>query len=472
MSYTPRTAQLSYFLGMFVKLRWIAAGSSAVVIAFCQFVLGFDLPYGPLYGVVAAILSYNFFFFLYREKETHYSPNDECTPARHRRALAVALTQTTFDQIALFLLLHFSGGLENPFVLLFLLHVVIAGLLYEPFAVALAAFNVSFAVFALGVTEKLGLLQHHHVFELLGDVEAMDNWLFVLGLPAALTLVVVVLSAFMVVIMNERSRRRDQILALARERERQNAKLLRVDNMRRGLLAVATHDLKAPLAAVSSYLQTLSGGYTGSLTDKQLEIVERCQTRVDGLTKFIADILSLTAVERGEIREDLRFAEFSPLVSRVLEDHRVSAQSKDQRLRLSVADGLPEVLLAPERITQVIENLISNAIKYTPEGKDIDVGIETTSEWLVLSVADQGIGISAEDQSSLFQDFFRAPSVKKSHEGTGLGLSVARRIVAAHAGVIEVSSEPGHGSIFKVKLPLDNRALRRDSMVSILPSIE
>ncbi|MCU0662506.1 MAG: HAMP domain-containing histidine kinase [Myxococcota bacterium] len=466
---SPRTMELSYFLHMFIKLRWGAAASTAAVLACCQLILGFDLPYMALYGVVIGICVYNIALTFFVEQDRGFSPEAEFTRARHRRALVVALTQTTLDQIALFLLLHFSGGLENPFVLLFLLHVVIAGLLYEAFAVALAAFNVALAVFALGVTEKLGWLHHYHVRELLGDVEAVSNWLFVLGLPAALTLVVMVLSAFMVVIMNERSRRRDQIITLAKDRARQNAKLMRVDKLRRGLLAVATHDLKAPLAAVSSYLQTLAAGYAGPINEKQGEILERCKARVDGLSRFIADILSLTAVERGEIRENLRFADLAPLLTHVVDDYLVRATEKNQQLRLVIADDLPKVLLAPDRMAQLLENLVSNAIKYTPKGKEIEIKAESTQEWLVLSVKDQGIGISAEDQAKLFADFFRSSAVKKDYEGTGLGLSMVRRIVQAHAGEIEVHSEPGQGSTFTVRLPRDSRAYRRDSVLSILP---
>lgn len=469
---SPRPIQLDYFLWLFVRLRWVAAGSTAAVLAFCQFILGFDLPYSELYQVVVAIVLYNAAFRVFIKKNKQYKPTEECLPAHHRRSLRLALQQTFLDQLALFLLLHFAGGLENPFVLLFLLHVVLAGLLYEPFAVAAAATSASLAIFALGILEHLGVLHHYHVYDLLGDMEAVDSWMFVLVLPGSLTLVMVVLTMFMVMVMNEWSRRRDLILELVKDRERQNFKLMRVDQLRRGLLAVATHDLKAPLAAVSSYLQTISAGYVGPINDKQQEIIDRCLTRLAGLSKFIADILSLTAVERGEIRENLRFADFAPLVAQTVDNFRGRAQEKNQQLQLTVEDNLPQVLIAPERMMQVLENLVSNAIKYTPNEKSIQVSIESSDEWLILRIVDQGIGISEEDQAKLFQDFFRASSVRKEYEGTGLGLSMARRIVAAHGGKVEVASEYGKGSTFTVLLPRDSRAQRRDSKVSILPGFD
>lgn len=449
----PRTLSLCYFLILFIKVRWAAVvvGFSLISVAW---IWGVELPYPALYASVAAVAIYNFFLSRYTKCDVDFvfatNRFEPSLPGSRRNAMA----QIVLDVTALFALLSFSGGLENPFVLFFLFHVVIAGMLLEPFRALLATVYVSILLFALGVCEAGGFIEYHP-FGLLGPhMNPLNNPWFVFGLPALLSFTAFVLSGFTVIIMTEKSRQRDQVIVLTDDLERKNAKLLKLDEMRRNLLAIASHDLKSPLAAVSSYLMTVKAGYAGEVTGKQKEILERCLGRLEGLQQFVSDVLSWTSIERGELLQDIRPTDAGEVLVRVGEFYAERAEGKNIRLELNVESDLPLIEASKERLAQVFENLLSNAVKYTLENGRVSVTLSKKEDFLVLEVADTGIGMSEEDKARLFEDFFRSPKVKKEFEGTGLGMSVVRRIVMLHSGEISVESALGEGTVFRVKLPI------------------
>jgi signal transduction histidine kinase len=464
-SHRPRTLGFSYFLKLFVRLRWAAAFSAGVTIAATHFHLGIaSFAYHWLYAIVGLILLYNTAFYFFLEHQVQSGKVSELQDGSgFSRSRAVALSQILLDLVALFWLLHFAGGLTNPFVLFFLFHIVVAGTLLEPGPTVGVALFTSALIFALGVLEKLGVLAHYHPVELLGDTDPLRSWLFVLGLPAVMTVTILSLTLLTISIMNERGRRRDQILELSEELDSKNRKLLRVDRMRKQLLAVASHDLKSPLAAVSSYLMGMRDGYLGPLTDEQRRVVDRSLARLARLKEFIADVLEWTAIERGALRQDMHPANLADELRRAVEDYQEQAAARNIELGLVLPPDLPLVVCSPERMAQVFDNLISNAVKYSHDGGEVEVEARVEQDDVLISFRDTGIGIAPADLGQLFQDFFRAPSVKSRFEGTGLGLSMVRRIVNAHNGRIWATSELGRGSTFFVRLPI------RQFQPSIMP---
>ena len=452
----PRTLGFSYFLKLFVHFRWAAAFSAGLTVFASQFYLGIESFAFPwLYTIVGLILLYNTAFYFYLEHQVQTGSFSEPQDgSRFHRTRVVALSQILLDLLALFWLLHFAGGLTNPFVLFFLFHVVVTGTLLEPAPTVGVALFTSALIFALGVLEKTGLLTHYHPVELLGDTNPLESWLFVLGLPAVLTVTILSLTMLTLSIMNERGRRQDQILELSEELDRKNHKLMRVDRMRKQLLAVASHDLKSPIAAVSSYLMGMRDGYLGPLTDEQRRVIERSLNRLTRLKEFIADVLEWTAIERGTMRQEMHLVDLADILRRAVEDHEEQAAAMALAIELTLPTELPLLVCSPERMTQVFDNLLSNAVKYSHDGGRVEIDVRLEDGHVLVAVRDTGIGISQSDLGQLFQDFFRAPSVKGKFEGTGLGLSMVRRIVNAHNGRIWATSELGHGSTFFVKLPI------------------
>ncbi len=452
----PRTMRFSYFLKLFVRFRWAAALSAGAAILTTQFYLEFESFAFPwLYAVVGWILLYNSAFYFYlRGKDTSEDKRDDIDRPEFRRARLAALAQILLDLLALFALLHFAGGLTNPFVLFFLFHVVVAGTLLEARHTLGVACFTSALIFALGVLEKSGILAHYRPVEILGDTSPVDSWLFALGLPAVLTVTILALTLLITSIMNERSRRRDQIIELSEALDRKNQALVRMDHMRKQLLAVASHDLKSPIAAVATSLVSMRDGYLGPLTSDQQRVIERSLGRLARLREFIDDVLEWSSIERGTLRQEMRPVDLSDILLRVVEDQRETALTRGTHIDLSLPPKMPLVACSPERMTQVFENLASNAVKYSKDGGKVRVEARQEGPDVIISFLDNGIGISQDDLGHLFEDFFRAPSIKTKVEGTGLGLALVKRIVTAHNGEIWATSEVGLGSAFFVRLPI------------------
>ncbi|QDE71959.1 two-component sensor histidine kinase [Myxococcus xanthus] len=223
-------------------------------------------------------------------------------------------------------------------------------------------------------------------------------------------------------------------------------------------LAGVAHELRNPLSALK--LSTgLSDRSRAQLTpermDRTLSLVGR---QVERLDRMVGDLLDATRIEAGrlELRPEVRDAR--ELAREVVELYR--SGDTGHGLRLSLPDVSVPVRADPARLEQVLHNLVSNALKYSPAGSTVEVSVRREQDTAVLCVTDQGIGISEDEMRLLFAPFQRAGNARQRAPGVGLGLSVARRIVEGHGGSIDVTSQPGHGSVFCVRLAIATEAAR------------
>ena len=222
-------------------------------------------------------------------------------------------------------------------------------------------------------------------------------------------------------------------------------------------LSIVSHELKAPLAAVENYLQVMLGGFTGELTPKQQRMLERSVLRIHDLTGLIGGLLDLARMRPEQIQAE--FVRFNPRESgdRSIEDTQLAAKEKGVTVEVESPEEFGEIVGAPQRLRQVLTNLLNNAIKFSPPGSTITFRSWETEDELYAEVSDEGIGIPPEDQASIFEDFFRARNVGDV-SGAGLGLSIAKKIVDAHQGRIWLESpyeEGKSGTRFTIALPRD-----------------
>ncbi|HEC34476.1 MAG TPA: cyclic nucleotide-binding domain-containing protein [Chloroflexi bacterium] len=220
-------------------------------------------------------------------------------------------------------------------------------------------------------------------------------------------------------------------------------------------LSIVSHELKAPLAAVENYLEVILGGFTGELTPKQQRMLERSVLRIHDLSGLINDLLDLARMRPEQIQAE--FVRFNPreFGDRSVEDTRLAAKEKGITIRVLAPKEFRDIVGAPRRLRQVLTNLLSNAIKFSPSGSTVTLRSWETDDELWVEVSDEGIGIPAEDQAHIFEDFFRARNVSEVN-GAGLGLSIAKKIVDAHQGRIWLESpyeEGKPGTRFTVVLP-------------------
>jgi signal transduction histidine kinase len=225
-----------------------------------------------------------------------------------------------------------------------------------------------------------------------------------------------------------------------------------LDRMRDAFVATVSHELRTPLTSISGFLEMMEDeehgvGETGR---GYLQVIRRSTDRLHGL---VEDLLLVAQIEahRVELAQDR--IDLAALVSRCIETSRPLAVEKQVTLEL-VADSPPFVLGDARRLVQVVDNLVSNAVKFTPAGGSVAVTVERDGEAARVVVADTGVGVPAEEQGQLFSRFFRASTATRhAIPGTGLGLAISRALVEQHGGTISLESEEGAGTRVTVTLP-------------------
>ncbi len=239
-----------------------------------------------------------------------------------------------------------------------------------------------------------------------------------------------------------------------------NAELRRLDEIKSTFVSVAAHELRTPLTSISGYVEILLDEEFDPLSGDQRKALEIVQQSARRLLTTTDNLLDVTRIEAGRVELVLQPTDLSALVETVAAEFRPQLEAKAQRLTLRAPPGLPPALCDETRAAQIIGNLLSNASKYTPHGGLITASLAPAEEegFLQVSVADNGVGISAEERAKLFNRFFRAESAHLTGaSGAGLGLHITRSLVELHGGRIWFESEPGQGSTFYVTLPIADR---------------
>jgi PAS domain S-box-containing protein len=229
-----------------------------------------------------------------------------------------------------------------------------------------------------------------------------------------------------------------------------------LDKMKTDFISVVSHELRTPLTSIKGYTDLLLSGATGELTDLQSEFLGIIQGSTTRLSNLINDILDISRIESGSIALRHESIDYRRIVSDTLRLMKAAADEKQISVDASLPENIPAVRGDADKVTQVLTNLVSNAIKYTPEGGWVKVSLEVAGEASVTTcVADSGIGVAPEDQKKLFQKFFRADNTStREAGGTGLGLVIAKTIIELLGGAIWVESDPGRGSRFYFTLPI------------------
>lgn len=222
-------------------------------------------------------------------------------------------------------------------------------------------------------------------------------------------------------------------------------------------LSIISHELKSPLAAIENYLQVMLGGYAGPLTDRQQRMLERSALRVNDLRALITDIVDLARMRPEQIQADFEWLDPSEPGTQAIEDVQLAASQKEVEIRVEEPSEFQPLVAARRRLRQVFSNLLGNAVKFSPAGGVVTLHAWDEPERLVVEVMDEGVGIPADEQHLVFEDFFRGQNAEQV-AGSGLGLSIAKKIIDAHGGSIRVESpytEGKPGAKFTVVIPRD-----------------
>lgn len=233
-----------------------------------------------------------------------------------------------------------------------------------------------------------------------------------------------------------------------------NVKLRRLSDLKSKFLSMVSHDLRSPLTAITGYSEFLSQGQYGALNDQQKRMLKIILQEGDYLNCLIGDLMDLASIEAGNFRLNKKPLLFLALVKEVLPRIEIFTSRKGIRLDIEgPADDLT-ILGDPQRLKQVLTNLLTNAVKHTSKGGHIKIRSSSVDDALQFQVVDDGAGIPPEVLERIFEQFYQVESSPARSEGLGLGLAIAKEIVQAHGGEISASSQgPGTGATFTVKIP-------------------
>lgn len=239
------------------------------------------------------------------------------------------------------------------------------------------------------------------------------------------------------------------------------SQLIEAARSRDAFLAHITHELRTPLTNIRAYAETLNEDFFDDEQTRR-ECYNVIMSETQRLSRLIEDVLSVSQIEAGAVRFERVEVRLDQSLRQTVQDVQASADAKSIELSLQIPSKVPTVLGDRMRLQQVWVNLLGNAIKYTPQGGSVSVGVQSDEQVVRVCVSDTGIGISPEHHQKVFEKFFRTEQPDVSAvEGSGLGLSITQEIVRMHGGNIRVESEMGSGSTFIVELPL-----ARESSVS------
>ncbi|HEU4997090.1 MAG TPA: HAMP domain-containing sensor histidine kinase [Gemmatimonadaceae bacterium] len=256
------------------------------------------------------------------------------------------------------------------------------------------------------------------------------------------------LAAVGVLVALERKLRR-----FANEADDRAQKLERSVELRATLIQGVVHDVKNPLNAASGYAELMEEGIVGPMNPKQTEMLGRFKRLVATALKTVSEFVELARVDSHEYPIERRNTNLVTAAREIVEDHRPNAMQKDIALTFESPTRAVMLNTDPVRIRHVVENLVTNAIKYTPEHGAVRVSVEPDGDHVHVTVQDTGPGIPVELRERIFDPFFRVPSTEET-PGTGLGLAISRRIARLLGGDVTVRDAPEHGAIFALALPL------------------
>ena len=253
---------------------------------------------------------------------------------------------------------------------------------------------------------------------------------------------------------------KDELAWLATKFNEMGEKLKELDQMKRDFVSSVTHELRSPLAAIESYVNEMLEGGVEEFAKTGIENLTTIKNNVFRLSHFIDDLLDTAKIEAGRMEIHPQLLDLSPLVTEMVALFMPKAEKEKIDIRIELPIDLPKVYADGDRIRQVLTNLISNGIKFTPSGGTVTISAEETMEnpeFIQVKVSDNGIGIPFEDLDRIFDKFQQVREVREKVEGakgTGLGLSIVKSIVELHGGKVWAESKLGEGTTFVFTLPV------------------
>ncbi len=423
-----------------IRLRWVAVTGVIFTVLFVSQILKLSLPTLALYTIALILGIYNLIFYILlgrlRKKEPQYI---------FITANRIANLQISFDLASLTFLIHFSGGIENPFIFYFIFHMIIASILLSRRASFLQATYAVLLFSSLVILEYLGILPHYYLKGFI--IHSQHNNPFYIMGASFVFITTLYIAVYMAASISVKLREREESLKQA------NELLSEKERIKSEYVLRVSHDIKEHLSAIQSCLEPVAGGLAGELNLKQRDLIQRANKRAERLVFFIRSLLEITRLRLNK-HIDMGYFSLKGTIDNAINFVDQGAKDKGIFISCNIEPSIGTINGAEIYIEETIANLLANAVKYTAGNGKINITASDRGASVLIEIADTGIGIPKDELPKIFEEFYRASNAKELEKyGTGLGLSIAKQVIERHAGKIWAESQEGKGSAFYIILP-------------------
>jgi signal transduction histidine kinase len=418
-----------------IRLRWAAVvGYFGATIA-VKNLTDFVLPYERMWMVLAFLTAIN---LVYTVGETRLKR------LKFSQELAVLHAQIVIDLIILTLLLHFAGGLGNPIYLFYLFHVVLSSIIFPGFIPLIYATFVVISFLTLIFLEYHGYIAHYCLFQICNH----ENLSYIYIVIVVFVITVYVITYICMTFMHTYRKIKQEI-------DKKNRELIESDKQKEKFFRFASHELKSPVIAVKSSLDSFIRNFGSEVDERAMNLVRRAEARASQMLDITKELLDLSK-DRALIRKRrLEKIDAAALLEEIIRRESQTAEEKKQLITREIDSNIPPITAEKDDLIKMFGNLINNAVRYTPENGRIHISAKEKEHRLYFAVRDSGIGIAADEISKIFDEFYRSGNAKKMVGfGTGLGLALVKQLVEAYGGSIRVESELNKGTKFTIILPI------------------
>ncbi len=432
------SADLNRIIGWFISLRWTACLFVFVTLIIACLKLNYQFPYNILFPLNGLLFLINLIFTVY-----HYRIKVQNLS---RKEMSILFNvQVCCDYVLLFLVLYFTGFLENPFSYFFVFHIMLTSFLFPSAAVFVyVATLLAFLILTFSA-EYFSVIPHFPLNSVTYDPVGYHESAFVKAIGLCSTLVV---SAYLITSIKSRVEERGKRI----EVELNHYKDL--DKTKSNFILQVTHELRGPLAALSGYHEMILKGITGGVNEKTHETLQKADHRTENLLTIIDEMIDFAYMKSDE---KAQYTKISIKLREVIGYNIDLFSARAMQKNIQIVSNCPKDLIVwanRDLLNIILSNLISNAIKYSSTGAMIAVNATAENGEIHLYVKDNGMGIEPDELEKIFEEFYRTRRARKiERDGTGLGLSIVQRAVESLDGKITVYSEVGKGSAFHIFLP-------------------
>lgn len=426
-------ATLKERLSWYINLRWVAVIGVLISVPIGENMLKFNLAYKEITVIAAILLLINIiYFFLVR----HIKFRNEY------HELAFAEVQIIIDLVIISFLIHNAGGIGNPFFFLYIVQVILSGILFPGYILPYVN-----AVFAALLLTCWSMLEHFNIVPriILRDAQ-IPLPLLITSLAAFYITIfagIYIISHFMI-----------GYRSLKTVIDEKNLQLLKAMKDRSKAFRFAAHELKSPMVAIQSTLEVVKVMYGKDLKPEVMNMVFKAESRSEQVLNMIKELITITQYNLGIEQPVFEKIYFNKWLNRFVDQQIEYALKKNILLTCGHLKDDILVNIDTNGLEKIVNNLVTNAVRYTPEGGEVIVVPFADEEHFGFKVTDTGIGIAEEDFSKIFDEFFRSKNAREMERiGTGLGLNLVLEIVKHYNGNVYVKSELGKGSEFTVEFP-------------------